>query len=391
MSDKAHSDYGGSVAEKWLECAGYVEAVRDLPPSPPTIHTVGGSAQHALNERVTMTGCRPEEFIGKPWSSVYHDCPAEFADNLYDEGNVERCRVWVDAIHEHFDPMQFRLDFEEKVVLSSISPELYGSADLIAIDVTNKILAVPDYKDGSGKIVDVTTSPQPRFYAVGADDTYQLGIDASWTVIYMIVQPKAPQPVTFHKTNGNDVIEWRGVFRRAWERSKVDPQRRAGEHCHWCRAAGTCKTLAESKRLAIRSEFNGPTSPSKLTQEQIANILRVAPEVESWLEEVRSHALAQAMAGNIPPGFKIAEGRAGARKWGDASQAEEYLYAKLGERAYTRDILTPAAAEKLLGKQAFAQLQLPIIQAAGKPCLALAGSEREEYSRQKAARADFTT
>lgn len=388
---KAHSDYGGSVAEKWLECSGYVDAVRDIPPSPQTIHTVGGSAQHALNEVVTASGRNPEEWVGKPWSSLLTDCPEEFAKEVFDEGNVERCRVWVDAIHEHFDPMAFRLDFEEKVVLSSISPELYGSADLIAIDVVNKILAVPDYKDGSGKIVDVTTSPQPRFYAVGADDTYGLGVDASWTVIYMIVQPKAPQPVTFHKTTGNDVIEWRGVFRRAWERSKSNPKLSAGEHCHWCRAAGTCKALAESKRLAIRSDFNGPTPPSKLTAEQIANILRVKPEVEAWLEDVAQHALQAALAGNVPPGFKIAEGRAGGRKWGDEAHAEEVLTARLGEKAYERTLLSPAKAEKVLGKVPFAQLDIPVVQAAGKPTLALAGSEREEYSRQKAARADFTT
>lgn len=387
---KEHSDYGGSVAEKWLECSGYVDAVKDLPPSPPTIHTVGGSAQHALNERVTLTGCNPETFIGKSWSTLLEDCPAEFAGEVYDAENVERCRVWVDTIYAHFDPMQFKLDFEERVVLSSISAELYGSADLIAVDREKKILAVPDYKDGSGKIVDVATSPQPRFYAVGADDTYGLGVDASWTVIYMIVQPKAPNPVTIHTTTGNDVIEWRGVFRRAWERSKNAPRLAAGEHCHWCRAAGTCKALAESKRLAIRSDFNGPTPPSRLTQEQIANILRVKPEVEAWLEDVASHALQAALAGNVPPGYKIVEGKSGARKWGDEAHVEEVLCAQLGEKAYERNLLSPAKAEKVLGKVPFAQLNLPIVQVAGKPCLALAGTEREEYSRQKAARADFT-
>lgn len=391
MSDKAHSDYGGSVAEKWLNCPGYADAVKDLKPSPPTIHTVGGSAQHALNERVTATGCRPEAFVGKPWSSVYTDCPPEFAKEEYDEGNVERCRIWIDTIHKHFDPLEFRLDFEEKVVLSSISPELYGSADLIAIDIPNKILAVPDYKDGSGKIVDVTTSPQPPFYAVGADDTYGLGVDKSWTIISMIVQPKAPEPVTFHKADGNSVIEWRGVFRRAWERSKVDQTRVAGEHCHWCRAAGTCKALAESKRLSIRADFNGPVSPNALTPEQVANILRVAPEVENWLEEVRKHALQSALAGKIPPGYKLAEGRAGARKWGDEAHAKEVLCKALGERAYEKKLLTPAKAETVLGKVPFNCLNLPVVQSAGSPCLALAGSEREEYSRQKAARSDFTT
>lgn len=386
MSDKAHSDYGGSVAEKWLNCPGYVDAVKDLPESAATIHTSGGTAQHALNETVLTTGKRPEEFIGKPWMDV----EPEFEKNLYDEGNVERCKVWVDAIYEHFDPMSFKLDFEEKVVLSSISPEIYGSADLIAIDRERKILGVPDYKDGQG-FVDIITTPQPPFYAVGADDLYGLGVDASWTVKYMIVQPKMEQPVTFREVNGNDVIEWRGVFRRAYTRSKACPTLRvAGDHCHWCRRAGDCPAKAEARRLSIRADFAGPTLPANLTPEQISNILRVAPEVESWLDDVKQAALAKALAGSPPPGFKLVEGRAGGRKWGDEAAAAEYLVERLGERAYERSLLSPAKAEKMLGKIPFQGIAANVTQTAGKPNLAPVGSEREEYDRQKQARAEFT-
>lgn len=390
MPDKAHSDYGGSVAEKWLACPGYYNAVKDLPPQPENIHTAGGTAQHELNELIARTGKDPAEFIGKPWMGV----GAEFASNTYDEDNVARARVWFDTIVEHFDPMLFKLEIEEKFVLSSIDAELFGSCDLAAINIPDKILGIIDYKDGAGKIVSVD-SPQPRFYAVGADDTLGLGIDASWKVIYGIVQPKAPTPVTFHETTGADVIEWRGIFRHAWKRSKeADAPRVAGSHCHWCRAAGTCSALAESKRLSVRREFagegSGPIAPHKLTQQQIANILRVKPEVESWLEDVAKHALEAALAGNVPPGFRVGEGRAGNRKWKDEQSAEEALHAALGDAAYEKKLLTPAKAEKALGKAKAGMLSDLVTQDAGKPCLVPEGSERDNYSKLTQARAEFS-
>lgn len=392
MPDKEHSDFGGSVAEKWLACPGYYNAVKDLPEQPETIHTAGGTAQHELNELVARTGQDPADFIGKPWMGV----GPTFASNTYDEENVERARVWFATIVDHFDPLMFKLEIEEKFVLSSIDAGVYGSCDLAAINIPDKILGVIDYKDGGGKIVSVDT-PQPPFYAVGADDTLGLGIDHTWKVIYGIVQPKAPTPVTFREVSGADVIEWRGVFRHAWKRAQApDAPRVAGSHCHWCRAAGTCPTLAEAKRIAVRREFAGdgagPIAPSKLTQQQIANILRVKPEVESWLEDVATHALNAALAGNVPPGFRLGTGKAGNRKWKDETTAEDALHAALGDNAYEKKLLSPAKAEKALGKaKAAAILDNLVTQDAGKPCLVPEGSERDNYSKIAQARAEFST
>jgi hypothetical protein len=388
MPDHEHSDYGGSVADKWINCPGYIQAVAHLPKQPPTIHTVSGTAQHALVEHIALTGKRPEDFVGKPWMG---EIPIEFAGH-YDDENVARARVWINAIHDHCDPLQFTLEIEEPVVLSSISPACRGTGDLFAIDRAAKHLVVADYKDGAGKIVDVLTTPQPRFYAVGADDTFGLEIDASWTVDYLIVQPKAPTPLTMCRKSGKDVAEWRGIFKYAYERS-LDPHapRVAGDHCGWCRAAGDCAALAESKRLSVKREFGSPVAPQSLTPEQISNILRVAPEVESWLNEVQKHALAQALAGSPPPGFRVVEGRAGPRKWGDEAAAEEALVAALKDRAYERSLLSPTKAEKALGKDDFKALAQFITQNAGAPKLAPAGSEKENFTKQALARKEFAS
>lgn len=59
VPQKDHSDWGGSVAEKWINCPGYVNAVKNLPADPGNIHTAGGTAQHALIELVAKEGKNP--------------------------------------------------------------------------------------------------------------------------------------------------------------------------------------------------------------------------------------------------------------------------------------------------------------------------------------------
>lgn len=384
-----HSDYGGSVAEKWLNCYGYYDAVKDLPPAAPTIHTVSGTAQHALNERVTQTGEDPASYIGKPWLG---EIPPEFKKHTYDEGNAERARVWVDAILEHCNPLLDTVRFEEKVVLSSIAPELFGTVDFLAFNLEERRLLIGDYKDGGGHLVDVTTTPQLPYYGVGIDDTFGLEIDMSWTIKRLIVQPKAPEPVTWLETTGLDILEWRTLFRHAHRRSKQTPVRIAGEHCHWCRAAGSCDALAAQRRLSIAKDFNGPAVPGAMDDATIAKVVLLRPLIESWLEEVADEGFRRALAGAKLPNLKVVEGRAGARKWADESEAEKRLRQHLGiDAAFERKLISPAVAEKKLGKAEYHLVSDLIVQEAGKPKLVHDCSPKELFDKQKQARVDFAS
>lgn len=383
--EEKHSDYGGSVAEKWLNCSGYINAVADLPPQPDTEATVSGSAQHKLIETVTTTGAKLDSFLGKPWLTNNSKFPGK-----YDEDNLERARVWLDAVYRLCEPMTHRILVEEMVTLTSVGPECFGSCDLAAINIVDKEMVILDYKDGGGKIVDISTTPQPRFYGVGMDDTLGLGIDPSWKITYGIVQPKAPEPVTIIQTDGSDIIAWRGIFRYAYAKTKAqDAKCVPGDWCQWCRNAG-CRARAEEKRLSIRKEFAGAIPANRLTPEQLANVLRVAPEVQSWLKDVEAHALSEALAGKPPPGFKVVSGRMGNRKWLDEDAVTEILVAKLKDKAYTYKLLSPAQAEKALGAEGYKAVAGFTGQEPGKPALAPEGSERQNYDKQAQARAEFT-
>lgn len=388
MADREHSPLGGSVAEKWLNCPGYLDAVKDLPESEAGEDAAIGSAQHALNEHCVRSGDRPEDWVGKKWLGE----PAEkYKNRVYEEEAAERVHLWLDALYRLADPLIYRWEMEEKVVLSSIDPILYGSLDFGAVDTVKKHLVIADYKNGAGHKVNVSTTPQVRFYGVGMDDTLGLDIDPSWTVTYAIVQPAAEVPITEHHTTGADIIEWRGAFRAAFKRQTAEHRPRvSGPWCHWCRAGGDCPARAEAKRLAVKSEFGGPMPPSALSVQQISNVLRISGEVKSWISDVEARALELAMAGTEIPGFAVGTGRAGHRKWRDEKAAEEYLAKHLGEFAYKRELLTPAVAEKKLGKDRYAAISNLVGQEPGQPKLVPADSEAERFSKQEQARKEFT-
>lgn len=387
MSDRDHADFGGSSADKVLNCPGYLNAVKGLPESPPSDASVEGTAHHALNEHLLRSGQNAEDWVGKPWIG---EIPEKWAKNVYTDDSVERFKVWLKAVYDYADPLAFTTKMEERVVMSSIDASIFGSADLIAWSVEEKTLVVKDYKNGFHE-VSVTETPQLPFYAVAGVDTFGIPVRDDWQVVLVIVQPSARVPISVYVTGGNRVPEWRGMFRAAFARAqRPDAPRVSGEHCGYCRAGGTCLARAEAKRLSVRKDFAAGAAPQSLTVEQIANILRVKPEVDSWLDEVEKYALSEILAGKTIPGFQVVEGRLGNRKWKDENAAAEYLAKHLGEFAYERKLISPTIAEKKLGDK-YAKVEPFIGREPGKPKLACADAKGVAYSKQAQARAEFTS
>jgi len=73
--------------------------------------------------------------------------------------------------------------------------------------------------------------------------------------------------------------------------------------------------------------------------------------------------------GELFEGFKLVEGRS-LRRWASEEQAAQMLEIALGDDAYTRKLLSPAQAEKKLGKTLAKDIQNLIVKPSGKPTLA---------------------
>ena len=89
--------------------------------------------------------------------------------------------------------------------------------------------------------------------------------------------------------------------------------------------------------------------PHTLNVDEIGNLLPKMDALIGWAQGVQKHAHKLLMEGGILPDYKLVAGRS-QRKWVDEQVAEESLIQILGDKAHVSKLVSPAQAEKLLGK-----------------------------------------
>jgi hypothetical protein len=109
--------------------------------------------------------------------------------------------------------------------------------------------------------------------------------------------------------------------------------------------------------------------------------------VEEWCKAVRAKAAALLHDGYDLPGYKLVRGKRGNRAWGDEATAEALLVSALGDAVWTRKVVSPAQAEKLLKKKdlTLEGFGLTITQSEGAAHVAPAGDPRPAIDAGSAA------
>ena len=131
---------------------------------------------------------------------------------------------------------------------------------------------------------------------------------------------------------------------------------------------------------AVRAVFK-PVTPDRLSAQQIAQVLERAPEIERFLSDVKSYALAQAKGGVSFPGWKLV-GTLCSRRFTDIDAVGAALIdAGLEEsQIYQRNLVNLTALESLLGKRLFVNLLGHLIERPeGSPLLVPATDARPPY------------
>jgi hypothetical protein len=122
-------------------------------------------------------------------------------------------------------------------------------------------------------------------------------------------------------------------------------------------------------------EHDEPVAPNKLTDEQLAEALKVRPVIEAWLNAVVTLVKQRLSTGDQFPGWKLVEGRAN-RAWIDEEDAAKELEWLVGDKAFVRKLITPAQAEKALGKAHKKVVESLAYKPQGKAALAPASDPR---------------
>ena len=363
MSD--HSVYGPSSAHRWLNCPGSIQAEKDIPDVTSEFAAEGTDA-HELAEICLTQKRTARNFIGKtPLINKERIIDAEMAD-------------YVQQYVDYINSLGGVQEYEQEVSYDEWVPGGFGTADAIAVKPS--VLDVADLKYGKGVQVDAENNPQGMLYALGAlteRDSFQ----KFEKVIIHIVQPRLNHISTW-ETTPKDLYKFGEYAKdRAALCLNPDAPRVPGEkQCQWCRAKATCPALQAQTEHALMVEFKDLTAtplkePAELTDQDIRFILTHKSMIEKWLKAVEKHVMGKFESGQSFPGYKVVAGRSN-RKWADEKEAEKLLKKLLGQKAYSKKLLTAPAAEKALGKEKKKEIQNLIVKPEGKPVLVPDDDER---------------
>lgn len=349
-----HAKLSASGASRWLACPGSVKAEQGIKGySSPSAHE--GTSAHELAEIVLINGGSCFDWIDKNL--------IENNEWVVDLEMAEYVQEYVDYVKsfggEHA--------YEQRVDFSDWVPNGFGTSDAIVIN--GNTLHVLDLKYGKGIRVLAENNPQGMLYALGSYSDYGMIYDIKSVVIH-IVQPRLDH-IDSWEVSTPDLLKWgEWVSQRAELCLEPDAERVPGEsQCFFCKAKATCPALYKHTEKTILSDFDEIDSPSPdtLSDDQIKVAMDSKKLITSWLDAIEQYIKERVETDGFP-GYKLVAGRS-LRKWGNDKQAEKALSDLLGEKAYTQKLISPAQAEKSLGKKRASEVADLIVKPDGKPTL----------------------
>lgn len=350
----AHAKLGASSAHRWLACPGSVNAEAGLSDKTSSFAEEGTRA-HELAERVLREG-------------------AQVLDTVDDDIMGGFVREYVDYVLREADGAEL-FEIEQRVDYSDWVPGGFGTSDVVV--VKGDTLHVMDLKYGQGVRVDAENNPQGMLYALGAYAENNHVFDIK-TVRITIIQPRLDH-ISEWSLSIEDLLRWaEWVAERAEETQRDDAQLVPGDaQCRWCKAKPFCKALSALTEATIMAEFDDMDATpmvNRLTDAQLRVALDNKALIEGWLSAVQEYVKVRVGAGEVFPGYKLVEGRANRRWDGDVTPE---LTAIMGDDAYApRALLTPAQAEKTLGKKRAGEIADLIVKPRGAPTIAPESDKR---------------
>ena len=383
-----HARLSASSAHRWLECPPSVAATENMPDETSIFAEEGSAAHEAAEYKVRW-------YLGerdmKPPSTGQFDWHRQ--DGRTAEGWLLRSKsAEQDEIDRHTDTYAFyaadKIEeirkscpdalvlVEQRLDFSNFVEDGFGTGDLVI--VADDVIHIIDFKYGKGVPVSAMHNPQMMLYALGALNLYDYLYDIH-TVKMSIVQPRLDS-ISEWEISVDDLKDWaENTLKPAAElAAKGEGEFKAGSHCRFCKLKATCRKRAKYMLEAAKYEF---AQPAELSDEEIAEVLKLSGELSKWADDVFAYAQAKAVnEGKHWDGYKVVEGRS-VRKYANESKIAEICQAngyKLSQ-IYKQTLIGITDMEKLMTKKRFRELLSDyIVKPKGKLTLVPVSDKREE-------------
>lgn len=378
-----HATLAPSAASRWILCPASVAMSAGIEQGT-SFYAAEGTAAHELAAKALTEGNSAHDYIGDVIEGFeVDDTMAAHVQRYIDKLDV--CdAAWI----------------EEWLDVPDV-PGVSGTPDFVAVDTLCDLVEVNDLKYGQGVKVYAVENEQLMLYGLGAMRKAEgVGYEVS-TIRLCIHQPRL---------NHYDEWEISRVDLEAFaERARAsaataqaildgtellpdDAFMPCDQACRFCPAKAICPALHEANEAAVRGELfddiepepaHTPRSLETMSNDQLAELMPHLDRIEGWCKAVREHVAAEMQKGHPVPGYKLVEGRKGARQWSDEAEAERILRKTFRLRqddCYSKKLISPTQAEKQLSRQRFGKLSSLITQGGGKPAVAPESDKRPAIS-----------
>lgn len=334
-----------------------------------------------------------------------HDCPDVSQDLRITEEMCGIAQTYVDYCRRESQGaevvfVEHRVAFNDSL---GVDGGAEGTIDFLAL-WPNRVLVV-DLKAGYTKVM---AGSQLQRYALGVREQYGHLADFE-TFKLVIVQPKLDHidevTLTDAELDAYQVQAKQSAADVRWAIAEMDDPKvdetewqsrwlMPGEdQCKWCKAKAWCPALAKEVAQTVMpnaddmddlTEVKIPP-PETAGNEALGFAMSKVGMIEDWCKAVRAEVERELIAGNAVEGYKLVQGRKGARAWVDEHKAEDLMRNKFRfkvDEVYDLKLISPTVAEKRFGEQTkrWSQLQALIGQNDGKPSVAPVSDKRPAIS-----------
>jgi hypothetical protein len=355
-----HSPFGPSQAEGWSNCLDYVWANLGLPDLNLKVAAEGTFA-HIISDECLLLGSDAYDYIGHriKVSDWTFEWTADDADLL---------QPGIDWIRE-----QGGIFFgEQRVDVSPWTiPHQHGTLDRAVIVERDDAwwVIIVDCKWGRGIPVSPVRNKQLVLYALGFWKAHAEKICVGKPVKFQLVidQPRCGGGGGFWDTTLGELREIGYYLReRAMASSTMEnpPRNPTEKGCMFCRrklAPGGCQPYEEWRVRLLGLRFSdldvdvseAPLLETAMTPRRRSYLLQHKAGIERWLDTHYDAALDDALAGRDAGTMKaVIDGRKGPRdKWKHEESAGEVLEQLLGDKSFTKKLITPNQACKQVSQE----------------------------------------
>ena len=370
-----HALLSASSSKRWLNCAPSARLEEQFGREDAGPYAEEGTAAHALAEH-KVKKClrrRSKRPVSDYQCDEMEECTDEYASYVMEQVEL--------AKQDCKDPVVL---IEQRLDYSAYVPEGFGTGDLLI--VADKTLTVIDLKYGKGVAVDAEWNPQMMLYGLGALELFDAIYDID-TVRMTIYQPRLGSVSTW-EISVSDLMAWVETELKPKAQLAIhgEGEFHCGSWCRFCKAKNTCRARAEEYLRLAQMEFK---PPALLSDEEIAEVLKVADELAKWSADVYAFATDEAITyGKKWTGFKLVEGRSN-RKYTDEEEVAEAAKAAGYTDIYKKSLVGITEMEKLMGKKKFAEVLGKLVcKPQGKITLVTESDKRQEI-QTATAEADF--